>query len=64
MYQGQKLEIRSVEEVKRDIRAMKKHADEIKAYAAQRYGGNVAMVARANGVYWLGNDGVKNVSNR
>jgi histone acetyltransferase (RNA polymerase elongator complex component) len=62
MYPGTKLEIRSVEEVKGDIRAMKKHADEIKAYALQKgHGGNVAMVARANGVYWLTNDGVKNV---
>ena len=62
MYPGAKLEIRSVDEVKSDIRAMKKHADEIKAYASQKgHGGNVAMVARANGVYWLTNDGVKNV---
>ncbi len=62
MYPGAKLEIRSVEEVKHDIRAMKKHTDEIKAYALQKgHGDNVGMVARANGVYWLSDSGVKNV---
>jgi histone acetyltransferase (RNA polymerase elongator complex component) len=62
MYPGQKLEIRSVEEVKNDIRAMKKHADEIKAYAWKTgNGNNIGMVARANGVHWLNEGDVKNV---
>jgi len=62
MYPGQKLEIRSVEEVKRDIRAMKKYTDEIKAHAWKiGHGNNISMVARANGVYWLNEGDVKNV---
>ena len=62
MYPGTKLEIRSVEEVKSDIRAMKKHADEIKAYAWKTgNGSNIGMVARANGVHWLNEGDVKNV---
>lgn len=62
MYPGTKLEIRSVEEVKSDIRAMKKHAEEIKAYAWKSgHGDRVGMVARANGVYWLNEGDVKNV---
>ena len=62
MYPGTKLEIRPVEEVKSDIRAMKKHAEEIKAYALKTGNiNNVGMVARANGVHWLSEGEVKNV---
>jgi histone acetyltransferase (RNA polymerase elongator complex component) len=62
MYPGTKLELRSVEEIKSDIRAMKKHAEEIKAYAWKNgHGDNIGMVARANGVYWLNDGDVKNV---
>ena len=57
MYKGTKLEIRSVEDVKNDIRAMKMVADEIKEWAWRNgYGDRVGTVARANGLYWL-NDG-------
>lgn len=58
MYQGTKLEIRPVEDVKNDIRAMKMVADEIKDLALKEgYGDRIGMVARANGIHWL-NDGV------
>ena len=57
MYKGTKLEIRPVEDVKNDIRAMKMVADEIKEWAWRNgYGDRVGTVARANGLYWL-NDG-------
>lgn len=58
MYQGTKLEIRPVEDVKNDISAMKMAADEIKDLALKEgYGDRIGMVARANGIHWL-NDGV------
>ena len=58
MYQGAKLEIRPVEDVKNDIRAMKMVADEMKDLALKNgYGDRIGMVARANGIHWL-NDGV------
>jgi radical SAM superfamily enzyme YgiQ (UPF0313 family) len=58
MYQGTKLEIRPVEDVKNDISAMKMVADEIKDLALKEgYGDRIGMVARANGIHWL-NDGV------
>ncbi len=58
MYRGTKLEIRPVEDVKNDIRAMKMVADEIKDLALKEgYGDRIGMVARANGIHWL-NDGV------
>ncbi len=44
MYQGTKLEIRPVEDVKNDIRAMKMAADEIKDLALKRgYGDRIGM---------------------
>ncbi len=62
MYRGQKLEIRPVEEVKNDIRAMKAHLDAIKEWALSNgYGDRIEQVARANGVYWLEDGVVKNV---
>jgi len=62
MYKGAKLEIRPVEEVKADIRTMKRVAEEIKEWAWRiGYGDQVGMVARANGVLWLEEGEVKNV---
>jgi len=62
MYKGAKLEIRPVEEVKEDIRTMKRVADEIKEWAWRiGYGNQVGMVARANGILWLDEGEVKNV---
>jgi radical SAM superfamily enzyme YgiQ (UPF0313 family) len=62
MYTGKKLEIRPVEEVKDDIRAMKAEADAIKEWAWKNgYGDRVGQVARANGAYWLSEGAVKNV---
>jgi radical SAM superfamily enzyme YgiQ (UPF0313 family) len=58
MYTGTKLEIRSVEDVKNDIRAMKMAADEVKEWAWKNgFADRIGTVARANGLYWL-NDGV------
>ena len=62
MYQGQKLEIRPVDEVKNDIRSMKAHVEAIKEWAWKNgYGDRIDQVARANGVYWLEDGEVKNV---
>ena len=58
MYKGCKFELRPVEEVKEDIRAMSRVADTIRQHAWKiGYGDDVGMVARANGILWL-NDGV------
>ncbi|MFP4641684.1 MAG: radical SAM protein [Dehalococcoidia bacterium] len=59
-YNREKFELRPVEDVKNDIRAMKEVADEIKD-AAERmgYGDKVEQVAAANGILWLTDEGVK-----
>jgi radical SAM superfamily enzyme YgiQ (UPF0313 family) len=58
MYKGAKLELRPVEDVKNDIRAMKIVTDEVKEWAWKNgYGDRVGMVARANGLHWLNNEG-------
>lgn len=58
MYTGARLELRPVDEVKNDIRNMKIVTDEIKEWAWRNgHGDRVGMVARANGLYWLNNDG-------
>ncbi|MCK4362333.1 MAG: radical SAM protein [Dehalococcoidia bacterium] len=58
MYKGAKLEIRTADDVKNDIRAMKMETDAIKEWAWKNgYGDRVGSVAQANGIYWL-NDGV------
>jgi radical SAM superfamily enzyme YgiQ (UPF0313 family) len=58
MYKGAKLELRPVDDVKNDIRAMKIVTDEVKEWAWKNgYGDRVGMVARANGLHWLDNDG-------
>lgn len=54
MYKGAKLEIRPAEEVKGDIRTVKRVAEEIEEWAWRiGYGNHVGMVARANGIPWL-----------
>jgi len=58
MYKGSKFELRPVEEVKEDIRAMSRVAETIRQHAWKiGYGDQVGTVARANGILWL-NDGV------
>jgi len=58
MYKGCKFELRPVEEVKEDIRAMSRVADTITQHAWKiGYGDQVGTVARSNGILWL-NDGV------
>ncbi|MFC1967783.1 radical SAM protein [Chloroflexota bacterium] len=60
MYIETKFEVRSVEEVKQDIRAMKREADEIKEWACKRgYGDSVEDMAIANNILWLRQEGVK-----
>lgn len=62
MYKGAKLEIRPVEEVKEDIRTMKRVVEEIKDWAWRiGYGDQVGRVARANGILWLDEGEVKNI---
>ena len=62
MYKDAKLEIRPVEEVKEDIRTMKRVVDEIKDWASRiGYGDQVGRVARANGIPWLNEGEVKNI---
>lgn len=60
MYIDTKFEVRSVEEVKQDIRAMKRVADEIKEWALKMgYGDRVEDVAITNNILWLCQEGVK-----
>jgi radical SAM superfamily enzyme YgiQ (UPF0313 family) len=60
MYRDAKLEIRPVEDVKNDIRAMRMVADEIRDSAWKNgYGDRIGMVARANGIHWLNDGAVK-----
>lgn len=55
-----KLEIRSIEDVKQDIRAMRSLADEITEHARKiGYGDRIEEVGPYNGVLWLTNRGVK-----
>ncbi|MBT4512104.1 MAG: radical SAM protein [Chloroflexi bacterium] len=55
-----KLELRSVNEIKHDILAMKTLADETTDWAEKNgYGDRVGEVALSNGLLWLTNEGVK-----
>ncbi len=55
-----KLEIRPVEDVKRDILAMKSLTDKVIDWARQNgYGNRVEQAAASNGIFWLTDDGVK-----
>ena len=58
VFKGERFELRTVEEVKEDILAARRQADEIQKWAEQsEYGAGV--IARYNGIFWLHNDGVK-----
>ena len=60
LWDYRKLELRSVEDVKADIRAMKAHAEEIEKWAAQNDAEDrIEQVAVQNNVLWLTQDGVK-----
>ena len=62
MYKGTKFELRPVEEVKDDIRAMQKVSDAIRDWAWKSgHGDKVGMLARANDILWLNEGVVKNV---
>lgn len=62
MYKGTRFELRPVEEVKDDIRAMRRVADAIRQWAWRNgYGDQLGMVARSNGIMWLDDGEVKNV---
>ncbi|MFO8010588.1 MAG: radical SAM protein [Dehalococcoidia bacterium] len=55
-----KLEIRPVEDVKRDILAMKSLTNKVIDWARQNgYGNRIEQVAASNGIFWLTDDGVK-----
>ena len=60
VFKGQRFQLRPVEEVKEDIRAVKELAAAIQAQAAQT-GESPAVIARFNGILWLEDDGVKSV---
>ena len=57
-YKGQTFRVRPLEEVRADILAARRLADEVALWAG-RGGLSVGAVARANGLIWLGDDGVK-----
>ena len=58
VFKGERFELRTVEEVKEDILAARRQADDIQKWAEQsEYGAGV--IARYNGIFWLHNDGVK-----
>lgn len=62
MYKGCKFELRPVEEVKEDIRAMGRVADTVREWAWRNgYGDQVGAVARANGILWLNDGEVRHV---
>ena len=55
-----KLELRSVDDIKHDITAMKTLADEMTNWAEKNgYGDRVEEVALSNGILWLTNEGVR-----
>jgi len=60
VFKGEKFELRTVEEVKGDILAAKRVAEELRSWA-ERTGHGAGDVARYNGVAWLQDDGVKSV---
>jgi hypothetical protein len=58
MYKGKKFELRSVEEIKQDILALKKLSEEVKEWAWKNgHGDRVEQIAIYNGILWLDNDG-------
>ena len=62
MYKGSRFELRPVEEVKEDIRAMRRMADTVREWAWRNgHGDQVGAVARANGILWLNDGEVRHV---
>jgi radical SAM superfamily enzyme YgiQ (UPF0313 family) len=60
LWDYRKLELRSVDDIKQDILAMKVHADQITEWAVENHAEDrVEQVAIANNVLWLTNQGVK-----
>jgi len=59
-FKGERFQLRTVEEVKEDILAAKKQADEIQKWAEQT-GQRVSEIARYGGILWLENDEVRSV---
>lgn len=58
MYKGKKFELRSVEEIKQDILALKELSEEVKEWAWKNgHGDRVEQIAIYNGILWLDNDG-------
>jgi radical SAM superfamily enzyme YgiQ (UPF0313 family) len=54
MYKAMKFELRSVEEIKQDIVAMKRATDELKRWCAERgYSDKVDEIAAYHGILWL-----------
>jgi radical SAM superfamily enzyme YgiQ (UPF0313 family) len=61
-YRGPKFAIRLVEEIKGDIKTAKTAADDMMEWAAKiGYADRVGLVAKANGMPWLGDGVVKHV---
>ena len=60
VFKGKKFAIRPIEEIKQDILAAKRTAEDVKKWADQtKY--SLSYVARYNGITWLMDDGVKSV---
>ncbi len=60
VFKGERFQLRTVPEVKEDILAFKRLADDIRKWA-ETSGHRVGDVARINGILWLEDDGVKSV---
>ena len=59
-FKGERFQLRTVEEVKEDILAAKRQADEIQKWVEQT-GQRVSEIARYGGILWLENDEVRSV---
>ncbi|MBT9159310.1 MAG: radical SAM protein [Dehalococcoidia bacterium] len=58
LYNRERFQLRTVEDIKQDILAMKSLAQEITEYT-HGYGSRIEQVAMYNGIFWLTNEGVK-----
>jgi len=60
LYDRQKFELRSIDEIKKDIRELKNFSESLIKWAKNNgFGDRLGDVARANGVSWVNNDGIK-----
>ena len=60
LYDRQKFELRSIDEIKKDILELKNFSEFIIQMAKNNeFGDRIGDVARANGVFWINNDGIK-----